>query len=143
MPLDPERALQAGVLAALRAAPTLTPLLGTPPRVHDEPPLDPVYPYTTIGRIEARPFGGLAPDGNDAGALEQQLTISVISQFGGLEEAKAIVAALRGLLHDQPLPLTDHRLVNLRVVFADVFRAAEWRLVLGVVRLRAVTEPLS
>jgi Protein of unknown function (DUF3168) len=142
MPLDPERALQGGLFAALIAAPTLAPLLGTPPRVYDEPPLDPIYPYTTLGRIEARPFGGLAPGGNDAGALEQQVTLSVLSQFGGLEEAKAVVAALRGVLHDQSLPLTDHRLVNLRVVFADVFRAAEWRLILGVVRLRAVTEPL-
>ena len=137
MSLDPERALQAAVLAHLLADTGLTALLGDPPRIHDQPPAQPVYPYALIGRAEARPWGGLDGEGT-----EHLLTLTVVSQFEGAEEAKAIVAAIRALLHEADLTLTDHRLVNLRTSFADVFRAADWRSTYGVLRLRAVTEPL-
>lgn len=137
MSLDPERALQKAVLAHLRADAALQPLLGDPPRVHDEPPADPVYPFVTLSRAESRPWGGLGGEG-----VEHAITLTCVSRFGGTEEAKAVVAALRVSLHGADLGLDDNRLVNLRATFADVFRAADWRSTYGVLRLRAVTEPL-
>ena len=138
MSLDPERALQLALLTKLRANGDLTALLGNPPRVYDEPPADAVYPYVSLGRSETRPWGGLDGEG-----LEHVLSLTVVSVFGGSEEAKAVMALVRLSLHGAALSLDGHRLINLRVTYADLFKAADWRSTFGVLRLRAVTEPLN
>ncbi len=140
MPLDPERALQAALLARLRAEPLLQPVLGAAPRVYDEPPPDPVHPFVTVGRSHSQPWGG----GSEAEAegTEHVVTLTCVSRYGGAEEAKAVAGLVRATLHGAALSLTDHALVNLRVSYVDVFRASDWRSTYGVVRLRAVTEPL-
>lgn len=135
MSLDPDRALQAAVLTRLRADASLTALLAG--RIYDEPPAAPAFPYVTIGRAQMRPWGGV--DGEGA---EHSLTLTCVSRFGGAEEAKAVVSAMRASLHGADFALTDHKLVNLRASFADVFRASDWRSTYGVLRVRAVTEPL-
>jgi hypothetical protein len=140
MPLDPERALSAALLARLRADPGLQPLIAG--RAYDEPPADPVYPYLHLGRVQSRPTGG-ASGADEAEPLEHVVTLTAVSRFGGAEEAKAIAAAARACLHDADPPVADHALVSLRCTYADVFRAADWRSTYGVVRLRAVTEPLT
>ena len=138
MSLDPERALQQALLTKLRGNGDLTALLGNPPRVYDEPPADPVYPYVSLGRSETRPWGGLDGEG-----LEHVLSLTVVSVFGGSEEAKAVMALVRLSLHGAALSLDGNRLINLRVTYADLFKAADWRSTYGVLRLRAVTEPLN
>jgi hypothetical protein len=138
MSLDPERALQLALLTKLRANGDLTALLGNPPRVYDEPPADLVYPYLSLGRSETRPWGGLDGEG-----LEHVLSLTIVSVFGGSEEAKAVMALVRLSLHGANLSLDGHRLINLRVTYADLFKAADWRSTFGVLRLRAVTEPLN
>jgi hypothetical protein len=134
MPLDPERSLAAALIARLRAEPALADLQG---RVYDEPPSRPDYPYLSIGRSQTRLLAGEVEEG-----MEHVLTLTVVSRYGGAEEAKRLSAAAGEALDDQPLTLTDHRLVGMRVAFKDVFRASDWRSVYGVIRLRAVTEPL-
>ncbi|MDP1632793.1 MAG: DUF3168 domain-containing protein [Caulobacter sp.] len=134
--MSPELALHAAVLAHLGADAALAALIGDPPRIHDEPPAERIYPLVLIGRTETRPWGGLEGEG-----VEQAVTLTCLSRFDGLEEIKAIVAALRARLHGADLSLEGHRLVNLRVTYCDMFRAPDWRPALGVVRLRAVTEP--
>ena len=138
MSIDAERALAAALLDALRADPPLDAELGSPPRVYDEPPNRPLYPHVLVGRSQSKPAGGPSEEG-----LEHVVTLSVVSRYGGAEEAHRIVGAICDRLHDADLPLTDHCLTNLRVVFRDVFRAADWRSTYGVIRLRAVTEPLT
>ena len=138
MSLDPERALQQALLTKLKGNGDLMALLGTPPRVYDEPPADLVYPYVSLGRSETRPWGGLDGEG-----LEHVLSLTVVSVFGGSEEAKAVMALVRLSLHGAALSLDGHRLINLRVTYADLFKAADWRSTYGVLRLRAVTEPLN
>ena len=136
--MSPDLALQRALLDHLRADPSLGALLGDPPRVHDEPPKDRIYPLVMFGRAETRPWGGLDGEG-----IEHALTLTCLSRFDGTEEAKAIIAALRARLHNAELTLDGHRLVNLRVTYCDVFRGADSRLIQGVARVRAVTEPLS
>ena len=138
MSLDPERALQQALLTKLKENADLAVLLGNPPRVYDEPPADLVYPYVSLGRSETRPWGGLDGEG-----LEHVLSLTVVSVFGGSEEAKAVMALVRLSLHGTALSLDGHRLINLRVTYADLFKAADWRSTYGVLRLRAVTEPLN
>ena len=136
---DPDRALVAAVITTLRAAPTLTARVGA--GIVDDPQASPPAPYVLVGRTEARPWGG-APASGSAEAVELTLTLTAVSRFDGHEEARAIAGVLRSLLHDAALTLDGWRLANLRVVFVDVYRAADGRTVLGVARLRAVVEPL-
>ena len=136
---DPDRALIAAVMTALATAPSLSALIGA--AVYDEPPSPAVPPYLLIGRSEVTPYGDPPPAGV-AGAVAQVLTLTVVSGFGGLEEARAIAAVVRSLLHGAPLALDGWRLVNLRVVFMDTYRSADGHTILGLVRLRAVTEAM-
>lgn len=135
--MSPDLALHKALFDHLRADADLAALLGDPPRVHDETPAQPVWPLVVFGRAETRPWGGLDGEG-----LEHALTLTALSRFDGAEEARAIVAALRARLHNAELPLDGWRLVNLRVTYGDVFRAADGRGFRGVIRVRAVTEAL-
>ena len=135
MTLDPERALQKALIDTLRADDGVTAVLGHPAAIYDEPPPDPGWPHLLIGRSESRPYDA------DGEATEHILTLTARSRFGGTEEAKAVNAAVRAALTDGDLTMTGHRIVNLRVTYQDVFRAADWQKTLGVTRLRAVTEP--
>ena len=131
-----EGALCAAVAARLKAEPALAPLLGSPARVYEAAPAQPTYPYVTVSRTQSRPVNA------DGGGAEHRLTLTCVSQYGGAEEARALSACVRTVLDDAALALDGHRLVNLRVAYADVFRGSDLKSVLGLLRLRAVTEPL-
>lgn len=119
------------LVTALKAAPAVTAIVGQ--RVHPASPRLPTYPCVAITRAESRPAGE-----NDA--VEHVLTLTCASRFGGPEEARSLVAAVRLALHDARPALAGRRLVNLRVPYADVFAGADRETILGVVRVRAVTE---
>ena len=136
MTLDPMRDLQGALMAFLRAQDSLSVWLGTPPRVWDQPPAEVIYPYVTFGRGQLQDIGGNAAD-----VTEQTLNLMCVSRFGGAEEARAVAGELRALLDGAGLSLSDQVLCSLRVVFVDVFRAAELRTSYGLIRLRAVSEP--
>jgi len=142
MSRDADSALQIAILADLSSEASLQPLLGNPPRVYDEPPLDLVYPFITLGSSQTRPYGGQI-DPVSLEATEHAISLTIASVSGGTEEVKALLGLVRQALHGTDLSLEDHRLINLRVTFADVFRAADWRSTYGVLRLRAVTEPIN
>ena len=138
MPLDATTALDAAITSALSTDPALSLLVGG--RIYDVPPGKAIAPYLVIGRSEIRPLGGTPP----AGAGEAQeivLTLSLLSSSDGLEEAKAAAAATRDVLHNARLTLDGWRLIQLRVVFVDVYRGADGRTALGLIRLRAAVEP--
>jgi hypothetical protein len=133
--VSPDLALQKALLEHLRSDTELTALLGDPARIHDEPPAQRIYPLVVFGRAQTRPWGGLEGEG-----LEHALTLTCLSRFDGSEEARAVVAALRARLHNATPALDGWRLVNLRVTYGDVFRAADGKTVQGLIRVRAVTE---
>lgn len=129
-----ENTLVAALVARLRGDPTLQALIGQ--RVWDEAPEGPDHPHLLIGRSESRPIGA------DGGGLEQALTLTGVSRFRGAEEARAILAAVRACLDGAELAADGVRVVNLRVAYADVFRASDHRRTYAVIRLRAVTEDI-
>ena len=132
--LGPEAALTAALVEALKGAPAVAALVAQ--RVHADPPRKPTYPCVIASRQESRPFGP------EADGLEHLVTLTCASKFGGPEEARAVTAAVRAALHNAGPPVEGRRLVTLRVTYADVFRAADRELSLGVLRVRAVTEIL-
>jgi hypothetical protein len=121
------------LVATLKAAPAVTAVVGQ--RIHAMAPRMPTYPCVVVSRSEGRPVGGVDGEG-----IEHLLTLTCASRFGGPEEARALVAAVRAALHDAKPTLAGRRLVNLRVPYADVFAGADRETTLGIVRVRAVTE---
>jgi hypothetical protein len=124
------------LVASLKAAPAVTAIAGQ--RVYATSPRLPTFPCVVVTRSEGRPLPGSGPGENDA--IEHLLTLTCASRFGGPEEARALVAAVRLALHEAKPTLSGRRLVNLRVPYADVFAGADRETTLGVVRVRAVTE---
>lgn len=131
-----ENALQKAVIAHLRADAALKALLGDPARIWDEPPRGALFPHLLVGRSESRPVPA------DGCGVEHTLSLRCASRFGGTEEAKAILAAVRAALHEAALEADGVRTVTIRATYADVFRSADLKRTWGVVRVRAVTEDI-
>lgn len=119
-------AADAGVLAALGG-----------PRLHDDVPQGTDFPYVTLGQSIVTDWS----TGTDSGD-EHVLTLHVWSRAGGRRQAHEIMGAVRAALHDRALTLAGHRLVNLRHERSEARREPDGDAYHGIVRLRAVTEPL-
>jgi hypothetical protein len=128
--------LQQAVFAALTADAALTALLG-PGRILDDVPQGTAMPYVTLGPATLRDASTGTEDGTEHG-----LAIHVWSGARGKKETHAILSAIRAALHDRPLALTGHRLVNLRHQLSEVRRDPDGATLHGLARFRALTEPL-
>lgn len=129
-------ALQQAVVAELTGDAALAGLLGGA-RVYDDVPERSAFPYLTIGQTTERDWS----TGSEPGS-EHVFTLHVWSRARGRKQTDAIMAAARDVLHDRPLVLADHRLINLRHEFSDARRDPDGETFHGVVRFRAVTEAL-
>jgi hypothetical protein len=129
-------ALQQAIHAALVADAALLALLGGP-RIFDDVPQGQRVPYVTLGQTTVADWStDLAP------AEQHTLTLHVWSRAGGRRETHEIMGALKAALHDRDLALADHRLVYLRHELSEARRDPDADLLHGIVRLRALTEPL-
>jgi hypothetical protein len=128
--------LRAAIHAALANDSPLAALLGGA-RIYDEPPRDAALPYVTLGE-DVVGDGSTSTEAGD----EHALTLHVWSRQGGHRQAHVIVGAVLEALADAPLALDGHHLANMRFVVADVRREPDGRTYHGLIRMRALTEPL-
>ena len=131
--------LQQSVFSALTADAALTALLGAD-RIYDDVPQGSPLPYLTLGQSTVRDWSTGGDPGTDDGN-EHVLTLHVWSDARGKKQASEIIGAVRTALHDQPLTLVGHRLVNLRHEFSEARRDPEGATIHAIARFRAVTEP--
>jgi len=127
--------LQQSVFAALTADAALTALIGAG-RIYDDVPQGSALPYIALGQVTARDWATGSEDGN-----EHILMVHVWSNAKGKKQAHEILGAVRNALHDRPLALTGHRLINLRHEFSQARRDPDGETIHGTARFRAVTEP--
>lgn len=130
-------ALQQSIFMALSGNATVTGLLGGA-RIFDDVPRGAQFPYVTFGQSMMRDFSTGSEEGR-----EHVVTLHVWSRAAGRKEAHEIIDALREALHDASLTLTGHRLVNLRYELSEARRDPDGETYQGIVRYRAVTEPLT
>lgn len=135
MPEVASWALQRSLYQALANSLELVSLLGGV-RVYDDAPQSAPYPVITLGQSVIRDWSTGTEDG-----AEHSLTLHVWSRAGGKKQMQEIIEAIRSALHDQPLVLQDHYLVNLRHEFSEARLDPDGDTFHGVVRYRAVTEP--
>ena len=128
-------ALQRGVYQALTGSPHLTALLGGA-RIYDDAPQSAPYPFITLGQSVLRDWSTGTEDG-----AEHELTLHVWSRAGGKKQVQEIIESVKAVLHDKPLLLEDHHLINLRYGFSEARLDPDGDTFHGIVRYRAVTEP--
>jgi len=129
-------ALQKAIHVQLSADAGLLAVLGAP-RIFDDVPRSPTFPYITYGGSTVRDWSTGTDDGH-----EHALTLHAWSQGAGRKPVHELLGALEAALDQQGLALDGHRLITLRHEFSDVRREADGETWHGVLRLRATTEPL-
>ena len=129
-------ALQQSIFATLTTAAALTTLLGGA-AIYDETPQPSRFPFITFGQSTLREASTATEPGD-----EHIVTLHVWSRAHGRSETHAILGAVRTALHDQPLALAGHHLINLRHEFSEARRDPDGETIHGIIRFRAVTEPL-
>jgi hypothetical protein len=128
--------LRAAIHSALKSDAPLAALLGGG-KIYDEPPREAELPYVTLGE-DMITDGSTSTEEGD----EHTLTLHVWSRQGGHREAHLIAGAVLEALSEAPLGLDGHHLANLRFIAADVRRQPDGRTYHGIIRLRALTEPV-
>jgi hypothetical protein len=127
--------LQQSLFAALSADVGLAALIG-PGRIYDDVPQGTPLPYVTLGPAAAQDWS----TGSEHGT-EHLVTVHVWSGARGKKQAHEILRAVRAALHDQPLSLAGHHLLNLRHQRSELRRTPDGTAIHATARFRAVTEP--
>jgi len=109
--------------------------LGVPPRLYDDAPEDPIFPYLTYGPMRSE-------DISAQGAIitSHVLSLHIWSRYSGRAELLTLLGLISGSVSHNAMPLDGANLVTRRVTFTDIFRAADGLTQHGVVRLRLITE---
>jgi hypothetical protein len=131
----PSWPLQQSIFAALSTDAALTALIG-PGRVYDDVAQASPLPYVTLGPVSAQDWS----TGSEHGT-EHLVTVHVRSGARGKKQAHEVLGAIRSALHDQPLILAGHHLVNLLHQRSEIRRTPDGEAIHGIARFRAVTEP--
>ena len=129
--------LQTSVFRTLTTDPALLSLLGGP-KVFDRVPERANFPYLTLGRTTVVDWSTGTEDG-----AEHILTLHVWAKGGGKAETYQIMDQVTNKLHDAHLSVTGHSLVNLQLQFAEARQEPESSTYHGILRFRAVTEPVA
>ncbi|ODR98423.1 hypothetical protein AUC68_08255 [Methyloceanibacter methanicus] len=130
-------ALQRSIYQTLSNAPALTSLLGGA-AIYSKAPQGQALPYITLGQTVTLDWSTGTDDGT-----EHDLTLHVWTDADSAEKVHEIMDTVKTLLHDRPLSVEDHYLVNLRHEFAEARIDPDGETMHGIVRYRAVTEPLQ
>jgi hypothetical protein len=133
----PSAELQTTIVTALTGDAGLTALLGGP-KVFDRVPERVAFPYLTLGRTAVIDWSTGTEDG-----AEHILTLHVWAKGGSKQETYEIMHKVSAKLHDANLALHSHRLVNLQLQFAEARQEPDSPTYHGILRFRAVTEPLA
>ncbi|MFN6976711.1 MAG: DUF3168 domain-containing protein [Gemmobacter sp.] len=132
MPDGPALALQAALIARLRAHPAVASIVAG--RVHDEPPQDVAFPHVRLGVFD------LAPLRLSGACTDEDIRFSVECHsrpLSGRVEVARLARAVREALDDAPLAVTGWR-VDWCVFTAEaVSRAADGRGYIAVLAFEA------
>ncbi len=129
--------LQKAVFAALTGDAELQGEMGGDVRLHDHAPANVEFPYLAFGRTSVFDWSTATEDGN-----EHLFTLHVWSKSKGKAEALRLMELVRARLHDVSPELETHALVHLRLEYEEVRFNEDLAVYHGMLRFRAVTEPL-
>ncbi len=128
--------LQKAVYQALKADGALSSQLGAN-WLYDDIPQTADFPYVVIDQMRVNDWS----TGTERGS-EHIIMLHVWSRDHGRSEAYRIADAVRTALEDAELTLGDNHLINLVHQYSDLKRDEDGESWHGVMRFRAVTEPI-
>lgn len=128
--------LQRAIFAVLKADAAIKAVVGN--RIHDHTPNNLRFPYLTFGRTNSYDWS----TGTEIGT-EHLFSIHVWSKATGKTETLELMGRVEELLRDNALQLNGHNLVNLTPSFAETRFDEDQSLHHGLLRYRAVTEPVA
>ena len=123
------------VLQSLRADSAIQAVLGDPARLFDSETENAYLPCVFLERYEQTDRDAHAIQAN-----QHTLTFASHSTYGGMDEANAILNALKTATERLSLDLQNQTLVLAYVVYSDVTRRPDNRSFRGVIRIRILTE---
>ncbi len=129
--------LQKAIHGLLTADAALVARLGGQ-KVFDATPPNAAFPYVSFGRTSIYDWS----TGTESGT-EQLFTIHVWSKAKGKTETLEIMETIRQLIDAAPPELDEHALVNLQLEFAEVRFDDDISVHHGLLRFRAVMEPVD
>lgn len=100
--------LQTAINAKLGTDSAVTALLGSPPRLYEDVPDSPAFPYATFGETTENDDSTSCQDASNI-----LVNIDVWSRAPGWEQVKRIASAIRLSLHGADLTLSSERCVEI------------------------------
>ena len=110
-------------------------VLGNPPRLYDNPPEDPIFPYLTYGPMRTQDISG-----DEAVLKSHTLSLDIWSRYGGRAEALTILQAVYGAIEKGTFDLGGAHLVRKQILNTDIFRAPDGQTLRGLMRLSLITD---
>jgi len=123
---------------ALAKHPLIQDRLGSPPRLYDSAPEDPIFPYLSYGLLRSEDIGG-----DELSLFSHQMTLHLWSRYAGRAEILSVMEAVKAVLNDTDLiaaELLDETLISAAILYSDVLRAPDGRTQHGILRLSILTE---
>jgi hypothetical protein len=111
-------------------------VLGTPPRLYDHPPEDPIFPYLTYGPMRSEDIGG-----DEAPLSAHLMTLHLWSRYSGRAQVMSLLEAVILSLESGKLSLSGMNLVKAQVKYTDIFRAPDGLTLHGLIRFSLITDP--
>lgn len=144
---DPAWELQTAMVAVVRGdtgaqAFTLKTILGGNPLVLDHVAEDQPLPYVQFSTGSLTDWDVTPTETDEGYGKEHRVQFSVWSDYEGRKQPSLAIRRLEELFRDWSPALTGHRLVNIRMLFADVVRDPDGQAYQGVIQFRVVTEEL-
>lgn len=134
--LGPDREFQVAIVTALKASDDIKTLLGDPPRLYQDVPESPVFPYVAFGE------GQNVPDRADCieGAV-CYADLHIWSEASGFQECMSIGATILAVVMAADLTMTQNRAVDCYSNGIRMLRDPDGVTKHGVLTLKALTEP--
>jgi hypothetical protein len=131
-------ATREAIHAALGADPRVQAVLGQPVRLHAAPVSDSLFPHAVWRSISTRPNGSVLGAGE-----VHDMTLEVRTLETGADVAERAVHALSAAINSVRPVSAEIHIVLLMTTLADVMRGPDGRTFRGLIRLRAVVEPVA
>lgn len=144
---DPAWELQKAMVAVIRTDTggqpfTLKTILGGDPLVLDHVAEDQALPYVQYASGSMSDWDVTPTEADEGYGKEHRVQLSVWSDYEGKRQAGNAIRRLEELFRDWAPALTGHRLINIRMLFADVVRDPDGQAFQGVIQFRVITEEL-
>lgn len=122
---------------ALSADVSVQALLGSPARLYDHPPEDPIFPYLSYGPMRSTDIGG-----DTTPLITHSLTLHLWSRYSGRVEILQCLSAVSEVLEGGNFQISDAHIVSVNIIFSDHLRAPDGRTLHGLLRLNVTTQPI-